>query len=99
MKACLFFILTLLAINCQARQPRNMAERAAFMKMVACPATVPHKSGSCPGFIIDHDVALRCARTPEERKWLDSRWNMHWQTKAESLLKDKTEGDCGWRKK
>lgn len=99
MKAIALFALLFLAIDCQASEPRNMKERYAFMKMELCPQVKPHKPGTCPGYTIDHDVALRCARTPEERVWLDNRWNMNWMTKEAALAKDKTEGNCGWRSK
>lgn len=70
---------------------RSTTERYAFDRMTPCPVawTKPHV---CPGHVRDHTIALRCARSPEERKWLDSRYNMQWQSIAEGKAKDKWEG-------
>lgn len=62
---------------------RKQSTRVAFVRANACPATgktvLP-----CPGYIIDHVKPL-CAGGA------DSVANMQWQTKADSLAKDKLE--------
>ena len=68
---------TLLA---QAKQPRSASAIAAFKRHTPCPATLA-RSGSCPGYIIDHIIPL-CAGGP------DTSANMQWQTRADSLAKD-----------
>ncbi len=52
--------------------PRSMAERAAFVRHNPCPATGLRR-GSCPGWEVDHVVAL-CAGGA------DTRANMQWLT-------------------
>ena len=57
--------------------------RAAFKRLVACPATGKH-AGACPGFIIDHVQPL-CAGGK------DSPDNMQWQTVSDAKAKDRIE--------
>src|SRR4051794_10291865 len=67
---------------CGARD-RNPRARAEFRKRFPCPSTGKH-SGACPGWVIDHIVALkRCGR--------DAQSNMAWQTKADARRKDRWE--------
>lgn len=63
---------------------RSSAARTAFKKANPCPATVPHKKNTCPGFVIDHVVPLACGGA-------DSAVNMQWQSVAEAKAKDKWE--------
>lgn len=62
---------------------RSMAERAAFVRHNPCPATHLRR-GSCPGWEVDHVVAL-CAGGA------DSRANMQWLTVQEH--REKTRHD------
>jgi hypothetical protein len=62
---------------------RKASTVAAFRKQYACPAT-GKKSGACPGWVVDHGIPL-CAGGQ------DKVYNMHWQLKAESYLKDADE--------
>lgn len=53
-----------------AAPQRSAAERAAFQRQNACPATGRHR-GPCPGWEIDH-VRPLCAGGPDRRE------NMQW---------------------
>lgn len=54
-----------------------------FKKLHPCPAT--QKSyGPCPGYIVDHIIALACGGP-------DDPSNMQWQTVADAKAKDKWE--------
>jgi hypothetical protein len=52
--------------------PRDPAARAAFRKANPCPSTGQQR-GRCPGFEIDHRIALMLGGpdTPENMQWLD----------------------------
>ena len=64
-------------------QPRSARAKREFRRTFACPSTGNH-SGACPGWLIDHVVALkRCGR--------DSQSNMAWQTNAQARRKDRWE--------
>lgn len=69
---------------------RSTTERYAFDRMTPCPAgwKKPHV---CEFHVRDHVIPLRCARDEDERKWLDSRYNMRWQNKEDALAKDAIE--------
>ncbi len=62
---------------------RSAEQRAAFKKSHPCPAT-GKSSGACPGYVIDHKVALK-------RGGADEPQNMQWQTKQAAKAKDKVE--------
>ena len=65
------------------RIARSPAAKAAFKHLHPCPATgLPH--GRCPGYIIDHNIALK-------RGGPDTPANMQWQTVAEAKAKDRWE--------
>lgn len=66
-----------------ASTTRSYKARADFTKANACPSTHLNKL-PCPGYVIDHIVPLDCGGH-------DTPANMQWQTKAESLAKDKWE--------
>lgn len=63
--------------------PRSHAQVAAFKRLNPCPAN-GHKSGACPGYVVDHTWPL-CAGGA------DRPHNMQWQTKADAAAKDKLE--------
>lgn len=63
--------------------PRNRAERAAFQRENACPATGAAR-GACPGWEVDHIIPL-CAGGP------DHRTNMQWLTRHDHKLKTKRD--------
>jgi hypothetical protein len=66
-----------------AHVPRDRKQVAAFKRNHPCPST--NKSyGACPGYIVDHKIPL-CAGGPDRAS------NMQWQTKTDSLIKDKSE--------
>lgn len=72
--------------------PRSTAAKHEFMRTHACPATVAHKKYSCPGFVVDHRIALACGGA-------DSPSNMQYQTVADAKAKDKWERKgCATRK-
>lgn len=63
---------------------RSMAERARFMRANPCPASVPHKKTSCPGYVVDHIIAL-CAGGQDKAS------NMQYQSIAQGKAKDRVE--------
>jgi hypothetical protein len=69
--------------DAHGRIERSGAARAAFKREHPCPATQQPK-GPCPGYIIDHVIALK-------RGGADSASNMQWQTVDEAKAKDQVE--------
>lgn len=65
------------------RIERSSITKNEFKKANPCPAT-GRSAGACPGFVIDHIIALK-------RGGADSPANMQWQTTAEAKAKDKWE--------
>lgn len=63
--------------------------RREFRHAHPCPST-GHTYGKCPGYIIDHRVALCVGGT-------DTPDNMRWQTFDQSILKDRWECRAGWQ--
>lgn len=62
---------------------RSAAARHEFQSTYPCPST-GNRSGSCPGYVIDHVVPLK-------RGGADVPSNMQWQTIEAARLKDKWE--------
>lgn len=62
---------------------RSAAVRYEFQSTYPCPST-GKRSGSCPGYVIDHVVPLK-------RGGADAPFNMQWQTIEAARLKDKRE--------
>lgn len=79
----LTLVVLLCAFSADGKTQRSTSAKTAFKKLHPCPATGSSK-GKCPGYVIDHIVALACggADAPE---------NMQWQTVAEAKAKDKWE--------
>jgi hypothetical protein len=75
--AILFVVLATSAAARDAKQVR------LFRAANPCPAT-GKSAGACPGWVVDHIKPL-CAGGA------DHPGNMQWQTKADSLIKDKDE--------
>lgn len=67
----------------EAKQPRSSSAIAAFKRHNPCPTTGARR-GACAGYIIDHIIPL-CAGGP------DKPINMQWQTRSNSLIKDRAE--------
>lgn len=88
--ALLCAILAMLAaMPADARIKRSTAAKHAFMAANPCPSDKPHKKYSCPGWVVDHRIALACGGR-------DQPDNMSWQTISESKAKDKWERKgCG----
>jgi hypothetical protein len=82
MKYLLIFLLLIPSIA-DAKIPRSAAAVASFKAHNPCPATGKIQK-SCDGWIVDHKIPL-CAGGADHPS------NMRWQTKAESLKKDKRE--------
>lgn len=75
--------LALLAMDAEAA--RDRAQRDAFVRTHACPATGSTKPrAACPGYIVDHIKPL-C------KGGVDKATNMQWQTRAAATAKDKWE--------
>ena len=69
--------------DAHGRIERSGAARAAFKREHPCPAThLP--TGPCPGYIIDHVIALK-------RGGADTPTNMQWQTVEDAKAKDRVE--------
>jgi hypothetical protein len=69
-----------------SRIKRSSAAKNDFKRQQPCPST-GRRSGSCPGYVIDHRRALECGGA-------DAPSNMHWQTTAAAKAKDRTERYC-----
>jgi len=82
----LIIALLLLTSIAHAREHRSHAARLAFQRTHPCPST-GRRTGSCPGYIVDHIKPIRCGGA-------DSPRNMQWQTIAEARRKDKWERNC-----
>ncbi len=77
-------LLSLFSSTAGATIHRSVAQKHAFMRANPCPATVAHKKYSCPGYVVDHVVALACGGP-------DVPGNMQWQSVADAKAKDKWE--------
>ena len=62
---------------------RSTQAKDAFKRQHPCPST-GRSSGACPGYVIDHVIALKRGGT-------DDPANMQWQTSAAAKAKDKYE--------
>lgn len=62
---------------------RSAKAKDDFKKLHPCPAT-GKRTGACPGYVIDHVVALK-------RGGADNASNMQWQTISAAKAKDKWE--------
>jgi hypothetical protein len=71
------------ARDAHGRLRRSTAAKDAFKREHPCPSTGQLR-GACPGYVIDHVVALK-------RGGPDSPSNMQWQTTADAKAKDKVE--------
>lgn len=78
-------LASLALLDASAGTVRSASAKTAFYHRQACPATATNKP-PCPGFIIDHIVALDCGGS-------DAPENMQWLTVAAAKAKDKTERD------
>jgi hypothetical protein len=65
------------------RIARSEQAKRLFKSAHPCPST-GKKSGACPGFVIDHRIALACGGA-------DAPSNMQWQTTGAAKNKDKWE--------
>jgi len=65
------------------RIKRSTSARRAFKAVHPCPAT-GLTSGPCPGYVIDHVVALKNGGA-------DDPANMRWQTREDAKAKDRVE--------
>lgn len=72
-------------LTVEAKQVRSQAAKNSFKASHPCPSN-GNRRGSCPGYIIDHIIALACGGADAPR-------NMQWQTVEESKAKD------GWERK
>lgn len=75
--------MAIIPLTAQARHQRSQKAKSIFKYTHPCPAN-GNRSGSCPGFVIDHIKALACGGE-------DAPSNMQWQTIAEGKAKDKWE--------
>ena len=69
--------------NPDGRIHRSETAKNKFKREHPCPAN-GHKSGACPGYVIDHVKPLACGGA-------DDPSNMQWQTIEEGKAKDKWE--------
>ena len=80
MKYSALIIALLFSTSAFARDP---AQVRLFKQTHICPATHKH-SQSCPGYVVDHVIALDCGGA-------DKPSNMQYQTIAAGKAKDKIE--------
>lgn len=66
-----------------ARSTRSHLAISEFKRTHLCPATNKPR-GACPGWVIDHIIALACGGP-------DSAANMQWQTVVDAREKDRWE--------
>jgi hypothetical protein len=71
-----------------ARESRSAAAKHEFQRDHPCPST-GRTTGACPGYILDHRVALCVGGT-------DTPDNMRWMTFDASILIDRWECKQGW---
>ena len=71
------------ARDSHGRIKRSESAKREFEAMHPCPST-GRASGRCPGYIVDHVMALACGG-------IDAPSNMQWQTKEQAKAKDKWE--------
>lgn len=69
--------------DADGRIKRSQTAKNRFKRLHPCPAN-GRRSGACPGYVIDHIVALACGGADEPG-------NMQWQTAAAAKAKDKWE--------
>lgn len=84
-------ILLLSATPTDARVLRSHRAVADFKRMEPCPSTGLAR-GRCPGWVIDHRVALCVGGA-------DAPGNMRWMTVAAAKSKDRWECRPGWASK
>lgn len=65
---------------------RSPDQVAAFKRVAPCPSTRQPR-GACPGWVVDHIVAMACGGP-------DTPANMQWQTVLEAKAKDRWELDA-----
>jgi hypothetical protein len=78
-------LLLAMPLTAEARQARSQVAKNIFKAGHPCPSN-GNRRGSCPGYVIDHVVALACGGA-------DAPYNMQWQSIAEGKAKD------GWERK
>lgn len=91
LRSALAIALVLMASAALGKTSRSHEAKAAFQRAHPCPST-GHTSGSCPGYTIDHRIAL-CVGGKDEPA------NMRWQENRASFAKDKWECKPGWEKR
>ena len=74
----------------KGRIARSSQAKREFRKLEPCPSTGETR-GACPGYVIDHVVALACGGE-------DDASNMQWQSVAEAKAKDRWELNCSRRR-
>lgn len=79
LRAILCLAVAFLAVPADARIPRDRAQVRAFRAEHPCPAT-GLKRGACPGWHVDHIIAL-CAGGEDHPR------NMQWITKEDHRFK------------
>src|SRR4051795_1800858 len=72
------------------RIARSSQAKQEFRKLEPCPAT-GETTGACPGYVIDHVVALACGGE-------DDAANMQWQSVVDAKAKDRWELNCSRRR-
>jgi len=71
------------AASLSLAEARSAAERLAFVRENPCPATGLRR-GACPGYEVDHTVALVCGGP-------DHRSNMQWLAVADHRIKTRQD--------
>lgn len=83
MRLAISLIAALSSVSADAKIARSREAIAEFKRLQPCPAT-GNRAGPCPGYDIDHRIALKCGGP-------DTPANMQWLTKDEHQAKTRRE--------
>lgn len=83
-KLVIAVLISTFGLSAQAVTNRSSVEKRLFQKATICPSSGVAGVQSCKGHVMDHIIPL-CAGGA------DRAYNMMYQTKAASMLKDKDE--------
>lgn len=100
LRIMVIFTTWMLLVSSLYAQERSQAAKAAFKQANPCPAN-GRNVGACPGYVIDHIVALACsgADDPSNMQWqniIDSKVKDHWERRDCSVGRTRRSAASGW---